>query len=123
MTRVGKNLKFNLYVKRTTFFWDITPCSPLKVNRCFGGTHSLYHHSRRISRASLLLAFMLVSCLAYSLTLKVETIRSSETSIDFQRTERRYIPDDSTLYNHRCEYLKSYKLIYTCPALLLRLVH
>jgi hypothetical protein len=23
---------------RTVVFWDITPCSPLKVNRCYGGT-------------------------------------------------------------------------------------
>jgi hypothetical protein len=22
---------------KSTLFWDITPCSPLKVNRCFGG--------------------------------------------------------------------------------------
>jgi hypothetical protein len=37
----------------------------------------------------------LVSCLAYS-TLKMEAICSSETSIDFQRTTRRYIPEDRT---------------------------
>jgi hypothetical protein len=35
-------------------------------------------------------------------------ICSSETSVDFQRAARRYIPEDSTLYNHRCENLKSY---------------
>jgi hypothetical protein len=33
----------------------------------------------------------LVSCSAYSLTMKVEAICSSETSVDFQRTTRRYI--------------------------------
>jgi hypothetical protein len=27
---------------KCTIFWDITPCSPLKVNRCFGGTLRLY---------------------------------------------------------------------------------
>jgi hypothetical protein len=32
-----------------------------------------------------------------------------ETSVDFQRTTRRYIPEDRTLHNHRCENLKSYK--------------
>jgi hypothetical protein len=36
-------------------------------------------------------------------------IFSSETSVDFQRTTRRYNPEKSTLYNHRCENLKSYK--------------
>jgi hypothetical protein len=34
--------------------------------------------------------------------------RSSETSVHFQRTARRYIPEDGTLHNHRCEHLKSY---------------
>jgi hypothetical protein len=31
------------------------------------------------------------------LTLKMEAIYSSETSVDFQQTTRRYIPEDSTL--------------------------
>jgi hypothetical protein len=40
----------------------------------------------------------------------METISSSETSVDFQQATRRYIPEDSTLYNHRCENLKSYRV-------------
>jgi hypothetical protein len=36
---------------KSTIFWDITPCSPLKVNRCFGGTYRPRLHGRRISRA------------------------------------------------------------------------
>jgi hypothetical protein len=40
---------------------------------------------------------MLVSCLAYSSTLKMEGICSSETSVDSQGATRRYIPGDSTL--------------------------
>jgi hypothetical protein len=42
-------------------------------------------------------------------TLKMEAICSPETSIHFQPTTRRYIPEDGTLHNHRCENLKSYK--------------
>jgi hypothetical protein len=55
-------------------------------------------------------AFTLVSCSAYFSTLKMEAICSSETSVDSQRTARRYtrIPEDGTLHNHRCENLKSY---------------
>jgi hypothetical protein len=30
-------------------------------------------------------------------------------SVDFQRTTLRYIPEEITLHNHRCENLKSYK--------------
>jgi hypothetical protein len=39
----------------------------------------------------------LVSCLAYSSTLKTESISSSETVVDFQQTTQRYIPEDRTL--------------------------
>jgi hypothetical protein len=38
----------------------------------------------------------------------MEAIYYSETSVDTQRTTRRYIPEDGTLPNHRCENLKSY---------------
>jgi hypothetical protein len=33
---------------------------------------------------------------------------SSEMLLDFQRTTRRYIPEDRTFHNHWCENLKSY---------------
>jgi hypothetical protein len=36
----------------------------------------------------------------------MEAICSSETSADTQRATRRYIPEDSTLHNHRCGNLK-----------------
>jgi hypothetical protein len=29
-------------VMKSSVFWDITPCSPLKVNRCFGGTYRIH---------------------------------------------------------------------------------
>jgi hypothetical protein len=65
-------------VMKSTVFCDITPCSPLKVNRRFGGTYLLH------LRGFLLFVF---------LTLKMEAICSPETSVDFQRTARRYIPE------------------------------
>jgi hypothetical protein len=37
----------------------------------------------------------------------MEAIYSSETSVYTQRTTRRFIPEDHTLHNHRCENLKS----------------
>jgi hypothetical protein len=42
--------------------------------------------------------FILVSCLDYPWTLKMETTYSFETSVYFQRTTPRYIPEDRTLY-------------------------
>jgi hypothetical protein len=35
----------------------------------------------------------------------------SEKVINFQRTTRRYIPEDRTLLNHRCQNFRSYIII------------
>jgi hypothetical protein len=46
---------------------------------------------------------MLLSlCLAYSLTLKMEVIYSSETSVDLQQTTWYYISEDGTCYSFKC---------------------
>jgi hypothetical protein len=37
-------------VIKSTIFWDITPCGPLKANWRFGGTYLLRLQGRRISR-------------------------------------------------------------------------
>jgi hypothetical protein len=83
---------------------DITPCSPLKANRCFGGTCRLCLQGRRMCQArnQFLLAtcFMLVSRLAYTSTLKVEATCCSVTSIASQRATRHY-PEDTTHHNPR----------------------
>jgi hypothetical protein len=47
-------------------------------------------------------AFKLVYCSAYSI-MKMEAIYFPETSVDFQRTTRRYIPEDSTLKKIKSE--------------------
>jgi hypothetical protein len=54
---------------------------------------------------------MLVLAEIISSTLKMEAISSSETSVATQQTTRHHIPEDNTLHNHRCENLKSYKMI------------
>jgi hypothetical protein len=33
---------------------------------------------------------------------------SFETSVDFHRTTLRYVPEDKTLHNRRCDFLRSY---------------
>jgi hypothetical protein len=66
------------------------------------------------------------SSLAKLSTLKMEAIRSSETSVH-TRSARRYIPEDGILHSHRLETLKSYMNItrseyshYTCYEEVLR---
>jgi hypothetical protein len=71
-------------VMKSTIFRDITPCSPLKVNRINRARNQ--HES-----------YTLISLLGIFFDLKMEAIYCSETSVDFQRTTRRYIPEDSTL--------------------------
>jgi hypothetical protein len=79
---------------KSSIFWDITPYSSFKVNRRFGKTCSFHLQGRRIASLCLPPAFALISCVAYSSILKMEAICSSETSVYFQRTTRRYIPED-----------------------------
>jgi hypothetical protein len=38
-------------VMKSSIFWDTTPCSPLKVNRHFGGIVRLHLQGRRVSEA------------------------------------------------------------------------
>jgi hypothetical protein len=63
----------------------------------------------RCQRESRWQAITMVSCSAYS-TLKMEAICSSETSVEFQRSTRSYIPEDSTL--HATIYLSNVQQIY-----------
>jgi hypothetical protein len=55
--------------------------------------------------------FMLVSCLAFSLTLKIEVTRFSEMSADFQCTAMQNILEDRIFHNHRCDKFKLYNQI------------
>jgi hypothetical protein len=56
-------------VTKSSISWDITPCSPLKGNRRFGGTCRLHPQGRGGS--------------TYSLILNVEATFSSEKSLTF----------------------------------------
>jgi hypothetical protein len=49
ISEVGITLSRELKIK-SSIFWDITPCSPLKLNQRFGGTCCLHLHGRRISQ-------------------------------------------------------------------------
>jgi hypothetical protein len=50
------------------------------------------------TQSGLPLDITLVSCSTYSSTLKMEVTFSSETSVDFQRSARRSIAEDGTVF-------------------------
>jgi hypothetical protein len=99
-------------VMKSYIFWDITQCSPLKVNRHFGGICSFHLQGRRVYQARNQRKAGRKQSLAYSSTLNMEATCSSKTSADFQRTTRRYFPEDRTLHN-RFEKLKWYNPLKT----------
>jgi hypothetical protein len=87
---------------------DITPCSPLKMNRRYGGTYRLHLQNRRTSKAVFATCFMLVSFLAYSSILRMVATCTSEMSDDCQCTTLHYTLEDRTRHNDGCENLRSY---------------
>jgi hypothetical protein len=88
--------RIRYFAMKSINLWDITPCSPLSINRRFGGAPPCH-----------LLACRFLAEIIPS-TLKMEAICSSETSVDTKRTTWRYIPEVDTLHNHRSKNLKSY---------------
>jgi hypothetical protein len=72
------------------------------MNGLFGGISRLHHQGQTVMQArnQHLLAFLF--------ELKMEATYSSEASVDFQRTTRRYIPEDRTLHDHRCKNITFY---------------
>jgi hypothetical protein len=88
------------------------------VNRRFGETYRLHLQGRNIRERGTSVSRLLQSklppahagsSLADFSTLKMEAIRSSETSVH-TRSTRRYIPENGILHSHRCQNLKSYLL-------------
>jgi hypothetical protein len=92
-----------------TNYTTIDIYSQLKINRRFGGPYRLQHQGPRIrNQHESVCLFHAGSCLAYSSTMNMKATSSFETSVNFQRTTRHYIPEDRTLHNHRCENITSY---------------
>jgi hypothetical protein len=82
---------------KSTVFWDITQCSPLKVNRRFGGTCRLHLQDARINVA------MLSTCFQAGILLHLFDPEEGGDILlryvgYFQRTKWRYIPEDSSFH-------------------------
>jgi hypothetical protein len=66
-------------------FWNLLPFSPIKVSRCFGGTHYLNLQGRRVSQARK----QHEACSKESSsTMMMEAIYSTEILVGFHRTIR-----------------------------------
>jgi hypothetical protein len=67
---------FRAVIMKGTISWDVMLCSLVEVCRHFEGT-------------------LLSACLAYFSTLKMETVYSSRTMVNFYQATRHHILEDS----------------------------
>jgi hypothetical protein len=83
---------------KSSVFWDITSCSPLKLNKRFRGIYVYVPHLQgwRVGWASNQLAVSFT--LACASTMKMVVTCSSKTSVDFQQTTWHHISENRTLY-------------------------
>jgi hypothetical protein len=100
----------------SSVFWNITPYSPLKVNRSFEGKCFIRFQGRWIIQArnqrkgdskQNLLATLFTQ--VYSCYPEDGGDMFRRNVCWFQRTTRRYILEDRSLYKHRYENLKPYR--------------
>jgi hypothetical protein len=105
-------------VMKSTIFQDITPCSPLEVNRRFGEIYRLHLQVWRISQAR---NQPENRWQAEQSILKIEAICSSETSVEFQRTTC-FISEDSIQDLFSCTWLFLYSAKMTTLLLLILLL-
>jgi hypothetical protein len=101
-----KSTRFAIFILTTvviksSIVWDITLCSPLKVNWCFGGTCRFHlqgkinqaRHQHDVGQKQDSVGFLL----GLLFTLMIEATCSSEMFVGCQWTTWHYIPEDRTL--------------------------
>jgi hypothetical protein len=89
---------------KNAVFWGVAPCRCGRLNRRFEGSYRLHLQGRK---TVLQLPAHAGSSLADFSTLKMEAIRSFETSVQSTTSTRHHTPEDGILHRHRRENLKS----------------
>jgi hypothetical protein len=85
---------------KSSVFWDITLCGLLKVNRLFGGRCRLHPQGRSLrARGQRESRWQTVFMIGLYFGPEDEGDMFLETSVDFEQTTPRYIPEDRTLLN------------------------
>jgi hypothetical protein len=87
-------------------------CSLVEVYQQFRGMNCLHHQSQRACQAASII-LCLLTCLAYSSTLKMPAICSCKSLVSFHQIIWHPIPDDSTLLNHCHENLESHIAMFS----------
>jgi hypothetical protein len=81
-----QNWELRTALVRSLVFWDVAPCSHVEVDRRLRGVYGLDNQG--------------------FIALMIEAVRTSETSVHFNVTTWRYIPENSELHICRREDLK-----------------
>jgi hypothetical protein len=115
---ISSSQDFLLY----TSFYSVPPTWIMKKTKCeetylLVCTAVQLAESQRMFRRNISACSMLVSCLAYSSTLKTMVICSSEALADFHQTTWSYISEDTTLHSYCCETPKCKKTQYDFASL------
>jgi hypothetical protein len=95
---------------KNAIFCDVTQCGTCKSRR-FGGTdrlrHQYYVYTVFLPSVRRLLVTAIVPSSSILVTLILEAIRSSETSV-LKTATQHDTPEDGILHSHRRENIKSY---------------
>jgi hypothetical protein len=94
-------------------FWDVAPWCSFWFNRRLGGTYRLHLQGRKIHERGT----------SVSRCLKMEAIRSSDTSVQSTRSTRRHIPEDGILHSHKIVELTNNRLSCSVHGPSLHFVH
>jgi hypothetical protein len=89
LKRKGESCPLAVYLTpKIRALWDVAPCNPIGVNRRFRGAYCFNLQGDEFT------------------ALKIEAVRTTETSLYSNQTTRRYMPEGSNFHTRRRESLK-----------------